>query len=35
MFPMPTGFEAKMSDKRADEWLALIRELLRILAARK
>jgi acetyltransferase-like isoleucine patch superfamily enzyme len=32
---MPTRFEGKMSEERVDEWLALIREFLRILAARK
>jgi acetyltransferase-like isoleucine patch superfamily enzyme len=32
---MPASLEAKISDARIDEWLALIREFLRILAARK
>jgi acetyltransferase-like isoleucine patch superfamily enzyme len=32
---MPTRFDGKMSDEQVSEWLALIREFLRILAARK
>lgn len=32
---MPAGFDPKMSEQRVDQWLALIREFLRILAARK
>jgi acetyltransferase-like isoleucine patch superfamily enzyme len=32
---MPLSFDPKMSEERVDEWLALIREFLRILAARK
>lgn len=32
---MPLGYDPKMSEERADQWLGLIREFLRILAARK
>lgn len=32
---MPTLFEGKISQERVDEWLVLIREFMRILAARK
>lgn len=32
---MPLSFDPKMSEERVDEWLALIREFLRILAVRK
>jgi acetyltransferase-like isoleucine patch superfamily enzyme len=32
---MPLSFDPKMSEQRVDEWLALIREFLRVLAIRK
>src|ERR1700730_3558103 len=32
---MPLSFDPKMSEERVDEWLDVIREFLRILAARK
>jgi acetyltransferase-like isoleucine patch superfamily enzyme len=32
---MPSSFDPKMSEKHVDEWLGLVREFLRILAARK
>lgn len=32
---MPSGFDPKMSEDHVDEWLRLVREFLRILAARK
>jgi acetyltransferase-like isoleucine patch superfamily enzyme len=35
MLQMPLNLDPKISEERADRWLALIRELLRILAARK
>jgi acetyltransferase-like isoleucine patch superfamily enzyme len=32
---MPSSFDPKMSEEHVDEWLGLVREFLRILAARK
>ena len=32
---MPSGFDPKMSEEHVDEWLGLVRDFLRILAARK
>jgi hypothetical protein len=32
---MPSHFDPKISEEQVDDWLALIREFLRILAARK
>jgi acetyltransferase-like isoleucine patch superfamily enzyme len=35
VLPMPSRLDPKMSEEQVDEWLGLVREFLRILAARK